>query len=349
MDFLKKLNLKTSTVLKIAGLALVAIIVVSVGFRLVGSSFDSTVSKRLVNNVVSQSAPAYDAVKGFGEMVNYDEGGSAGLSVRNVAGTPNIMPIVPGSGTTGDNAEALEVTDYNATIETRHLDQTCGVITNLKAREDVVFENANRYDQGCNYVFKVKSDKVNEILGIVKGLNPKELVENTYTIQQLVEDFTSETDILTKKLAAVDDTLQKAMGAYDEVTALATKVQDVESLAKIIDSKINIIERLTQERINVNAQLEQITRAKEKQLDRLDYAYFNVNIFENKFIDFKNLADSWKNAIKEFVQDVNRVAQDVSVTLLIFLLVIFRYLVYSFLLLIVAKYAWQLAKHVWKK
>ena len=55
------------------------------------------------------------------------------------------------------------------------------------------------------------------------------------------KNFTHER--LKRRLAAIDDTLGKATAAYDEVTVLATKEKDVESLAKIIDDKINTIQR----------------------------------------------------------------------------------------------------------
>lgn len=357
MDFLTKLNLKTSNIFKIAGVALLAIIIVVIAFRLIGSSFNSVFEKTQTSNISSPGAPAYDYAADSGSAQKYEYAGedSVGLSTRNIGTAPSAMPIsgsmpVYGNGgTTGDQAEEFEVTEYNATIETRQLDKTCLAVAGLKARADVIFENANEYDRGCNYVFKVKQNKVNEILAVIKEMDPKELSENTYTIKKLVDDYTSEVEILEKKLASIDETLKKAVSAYDDVTALATRVQDVESLAKIIDSKINIIERLTQERININSQLEQIERSKAEQLDRLEYTYFRINILENKFIDGENLKDSWKTAIKEFVRDINQAVQDITVNLVAFLFRALQYAIYFLILLVIAKYGWQFIKYIWKK
>src|SRR3989339_721006 len=163
---------------------------------------------------------------------------------------------------------------------------------NLKPREDVIFENASEYEKNCNYSFKVKRDSVKEILSIIESLDPKELNENTYTIKRLIEDYT----------------------------------RDVENLAKIIDSKIRIIERLTQERININSQLERLNRSKAEQLDRLEYTYFRVYVFENKFIDREDLKDSWKTAIKSFVRDINKIAQDITINLAALLFLILEYI-----------------------
>ncbi len=353
MDFLKNFDFKTTSILKIAGLAVAAIIVIAMAFRLIGASFNAVFQKQGIKNISSSAMPGYDMANFSGEMAAFDSkispGSSAGLSVRNVTSAPSSMPIYQDNGSTGDQAEAFEVTEYYATIETRQLDKTCAVITDLKPRPDVIFENANEYDRGCNYYFKVKRDKADEILAIIKDLNPKELSDNTYTIKNLIDDFTGQIEILQNKLSSIDDTMKKAVSAYDEITVLATKVQNVESLAKIIDSKINIIERLTQERININSQLESIGRSKAEQLDRLEYTYFRLNIIEDKFIDVKNLKDSWKLAIKTFVHDINQIAQDISINLLGLLFLALQYIIYLLVLLVIAKYSWQLIKYIWRK
>lgn len=350
MQFPADFNLKPANILKVASLALVVIIILVFAFRLIGSSFSSFSSKTGLNNLMHQSAPAYDSVaySGKAEMAYGTAGSAVGLSVRNVATSP-VTPPSPSNITTGDNAEDFEVTEYSAMIETRHLEADCQQISGLKSRVDVIFENSNEYNKGCNYSFKVKHASVPEILAVISNLDPKELNENTYTIKRLVDDYTSEVEILQKKIISIEKTLSDAVSAYDQVTRLAAQTQNVESLAKIIDSKIGIIERLTQERININAQLERLARAKSEQLDRLDFTYFNVNIVENKFIDGQNLTDSWKAAVKSFVRDINKVAQDITINLVVVLFVIFQFAIYGLIVLMVAKYGWRLAKYIWQK
>lgn len=351
MDFLTKLNIKTSSILKMAGLAILAIVVLVFAFKLIGTSFNSLFKKSGVSNISisSQGAPSYDYATESGVATKGEYGmDSFGLSIRNTQISQSSMPIYGSSGTTGDDAEEFEVTEYTAYVETRELDKTCSDVAGLKSRGDVIFESSNEYRNSCGYIFKVKKESVADILGIIKGLDPKELSENTYTIKNLVEDFTSQSEILQKKLASIDETLAKAVSAYDNITALATRVQDVETLARIIDSKINIIERLTQERININSQLEMIERSKAEHLDRLEYTYFYVNIVENKIVDPQNLKDSWKAAIKEFVQDVNNIVQDVTINLVAVVLLILQYAIYLLIVLFVAKYGWRVVKRIWR-
>lgn len=354
MDILKQFNEKpVATLVKAAGIILAAIVLVAIFglfFRIAGSSFSaihSTVSSQNAPSIISSSmgmAPAYDSSYSIKseEMYSGSDAGMA-LSVRNIA------PVPPVAGTTGDTAEEFEVTDYSATIETRKLDDTCNAVSDLKAREDIIFENENRYERGCNYVFKVKTPAVGEVVSFIKNFDPKDFAENSYTIQSQIKDFTSETEILQKKLDSVNATLNDAMDAYDEISKLATSARDVESLAKIIDSKLQLIERLTQERININEQLDRLSRAKAEQLDRLDYTYFRVNVVENKYIDGRTIKDSWQAAIKDFVRNINQTVQDVTINLLALIFVLAQYVLYFFIMLVVIKHVWKFARAIWKK
>lgn len=332
---LSKLDLKPLNMLKLSGLALIVLVFLAFLFRLLSPSVPSFLnrSQEAVSSVgmASYGSDAYTA-------------GMPQLSARNV-----MAPTPPMSGgTTGNQAEAFETKEYTGMIETRDLNATCGTIAALKARTYVIFEQANQSDHNCAYTFKVERARLEEILAIVKGLEPKDLSENTQTIKRTIDDFTSEVEILQKKKATIEKTLDDATRAYDEITALATRSQDVASLAKIIESKLQIIERLTQERINVSEQLDRLTRGKAEQLDRLEYTYFNLNVYENKFVDGENLKDSWKGAVRSFVYDLNRVAQDLTVGLVALFFFAIQWIIYFFIALIIAKYVWKFAKAIWK-
>ena len=341
MEFLNKYNLTVGKVVKMVFIGLGLIIAFALVAQLVKVPFGSG-SMGGFGGVMS-GAPAYNmmAQDSYSEGVSY----SAKLSTRNVS---PIMPPRP-SGSTGNDAESYEVTDYNAQIETRNLAETCGEVTGLKALDYVIFENASQSDRQCNYTFKVEHTYVEEILAAIKELDPKDLTKNTYTIKRQVDDFTSEIEILTKKRDSIDKTLESALRAYDEITAIATRTQNAEALAKIIDSKIGIIERLTQERININATLDQLSRAKSEQLDRLLYTYFHVNVYENIYFDWENIVDSWNAAIKNLVRSINSVLQSVTTGLLSFLLWLLPFIVYGFIIVFVVKYGWRWVKAIWQR
>jgi len=349
MDF-SKLNFKTSSILKTAGIGIVAIIFLIFAANLLSTSFESllgTGGVRLGGMSGGSTSVAYDAVAPMPQQYAKGEGyaGEADLSIRNIVSRPPMMPESP----SGNEAEKFEVTDYQATVETRSLSETCAKLITLKAKDYVIFENANESERTCYYRFKVERAHVPEVLNVIKALDPKDLIENTQTIKKTLDDYTSEVEILEKKKQSIESTLESAIKAYDEITALATKAQDAASLAKIIDSKIQIIERLTQERINVGEQLDRLQRSKADQLDRVDYTYFSVNVYENKYLDGENLKDSWKAALKGFVQDMNKIAQDITINLIVLAFFVLQCLVYFFILLFIVKYAWKFAVRIWKK
>ena len=351
MEFLKKMNLNPLLLAKLVGIGIVGILLLIFAFNLIAASFGPLMNRGFTSAIAPSAMPVeYSGYGGGG--VAYDSNATkemdlsmAQLSARNVASTrpPSVH------GTTGKTAEQFEVTQYNASIETRHLSDTCNNVLSLKARTDVIFENANTYEHGCSYTFKVEHASVEAVLALIKKLNPKELTENTYTIKSQIEDYTNQIQILEKKRASIEATLISALSAYDGITALATRTENANALAQIIDSRIGIIERLTQERININEQLDNLARAKADQLDRLDYTYFGVNVYENKFVDGQQLKDSWKAAIQDFVRNVNKVVQDLTINLILLLLFIAQWLLYAAIVLVVAKYSWKFATYIWKK
>lgn len=349
MDIFEKYNVRPATLLKSAGALLLGLVVVLFAVQMIGGTvrpFLADMQKGSRFGGASEAmAPSYGGMGSGGAAYDMNDGG-VNLSYRNVVGTSLPYPDVPPAG---DNAEAFEVKSYDAIIESRDFLKTCAALADLKAKDYVVFQNANEHDRGCDYAFKVKNANVEEVLTLLKSFDPKELSQNTYTIQQLINDFTSEVEILEKKRASIDETLENAIKAYDQITDVATRTQNAESLAKIIDSKIQIIERLTQQRISINAQLEQLSRAKAEQLDRIAYTSFHVNVYENKFVDGETLKDSWKAAIRDFVQNVNKTVQDMTINLVALAFVAMQFVLYFFILLFVAKYIWRAAVKIWKK
>lgn len=350
IEFLKNFTWTPVNVAKVAGLGLAALVVVAVGLSVVSSIFQGVPRLGGIATMDMAMQPSY-APQYYKEEMAYDGGyggGGIALSTRNAASSISYPYPQPG-GTTGDSAEEFEVTQYNASFESRDKSRECGAVSSLKAKDYVVFENANEGDRDCSYTFKVKHDKVEEVLTFIKDMGPRDLSENTYTIKNQIDDFTSETDILTKKLASIDETLSSALRAYDEIQRVATANQNADALAKIIDSKIQLIERLTQERININEQLDRYARMKSEQLDRLDYTYFYVSVYERAFVDGEALFDSWKEAIREFVQNLNQSAQDLTINLLYLVVLALQYILYILILVVLTKYVWRAAVYIWNK
>jgi len=337
MSFLQELQKDPKKYLKLAGIIFLGIIVLV----FIGEFLSSSVV--LQNNKLTTSLRAPQL--GYSEPDLYAE--DSRLSVRNIADSTTFpgQPIPPA----GEDAEAFEFTSYSLSYEKSDATETCKKILDLKGRDDVIFSTSNQYDEGCYYIFKVKNESQTEIQSFLEQLDPENTSETTQTIKQVIEDYTSEEEILLASKDRIEQTLRNALTSYDEISALATQTQDTASLAVIIDSKINLIERLTQEKIRINEQLERLIRAKAEQLDRLDFTTYTITVYERKFVDGERIKDSWKSAIEEAVRSANEIVQALSVNLLVLLLLLSQYLIYALIMVIVAKYGWRIMKKIWKR
>jgi hypothetical protein len=343
MQFFKNIEWTPVVILKTIALGIVAVGILAFFFEVVRPAAYTSLPFMSFRAQVDPTMPGFAMRQDEMSEPAYVGNKQITLSLANVG-----RPVPPG-GSIGADAEEYEATDYAASIETRNREKTCADVAGLKALSYVIFESTNEYDRGCSFAFKVEHARVAEILEKINTLNPKNLSENTYTIKEQIDDFTSETEILEKKLAAIDETLEGALDAYDAVTSLAVKTQNAEALAAIVSSKLGIIERLSQERILVSGQLERLARAKAAQTDKLTYTHFRVDVYENKFVDGEYLRDSWKSAVQDFFRNANRILQDVSINLVLLVIIVVQYALYILLAVFFAKYLWKAVVYIWKK
>lgn len=341
MDLKKVWNRHRKDLLKAAGLLVVLLIVYSLFQSLSGSSRTrfGLGESSLLSIPGTAMQVGRNAVE---EAMDYDYAAPS-------AGKAIISPIPPITPPAGNNAEEFEVTEYQASIRTRTLKKDCESINSLKRDPDIIFEEANEYDNGCHYSFKAVKEKTQSILGIINSMNPDNLSENTFTIKRTLDTLASEQEILERKMTSIEETLEDALRSYDEIISLANETRDAETLASVIESKLRIIESLTQQRLATREQLDRLLQAKADQEDRLNYTFFSVSITEDNYIDVDDVKDSWKNALQAFVQSLNSIAQALTIGLVALLFFAAQYIIYFFLLLMIAKFVWKRAKQLWKK
>jgi len=335
----KKFDLKMG--LKISGVVVFGLLILGLVVSLGGFAFRTAFNISPKYNYSVMDSSGYSG--GNYNMNQESASSQMSLSMRN------IMPDWNDGYIPGNDAEDFEVTEYSARIKTIHLEKVCGEIKDLKVKPYVIFENSNENDNSCNFRFKVEKNKEDEILQVVRNLKPDDLNINTESVKKRINDFTSEEEILTKRLAQVEETLADAQEAYDQVTQLATKSRDVETLAKIISDKITLIEKLTTERLNTKNNLDRLSQMKADQLDKLKYTSFTVAVYENLIIDSEYIKDSWERELKNFVNEFNGMLQGVSVKLLSFGAKLIQIVIYLLIALLIAKYGWRFTKFVWKK
>ena len=334
MEWLKKIEmLGAKQILKIIAFATAVLFMLWIGVNILGQSTGLSVGNDYYLS---------DSVSSVGlNNVAYDKGGY--VSERAMP-----YPPAPSTPSIGSDAEDFEVKDYTVGIETRDKNQECSVIRDLKKQSAVIFEQSREYDAGCSYVFKVENKEAATILAFLEAQNPKTLEEQSYTIKSEITYYADEVAILENKLASLDKTLTEAIASYESLSQLATEVGDVESLVKVIDSKLVMIERLTNARIEASNRLDAMSRAKAEALDKTTYTYFRVTVYESVFLDTEATLASWKSATQQFVRETNVLLQDITIGFVSFMLLLAKFALYLVVLLFVVRFGVRFVKQVWK-
>ncbi|MBN2306573.1 hypothetical protein JXD20_01170 [Candidatus Peregrinibacteria bacterium] len=343
MNFLKNFDWSAKSIAKVIGVVLLAVITLTIAVALISFSLKTIFgvsSQSYSSRGIGGMAPTMEMAMDSGEYY-YDEDVAKMVSSN--------LAIVPEPGySTGMDAEDYEVTTYNGTIRTRKLEKVCDTIEGLKIKDYVIFEDSNKNEDNCYYRFKVSKENAAEVVKVIEDLDPEILNVNVQSIKNVVEDVESELDILKKKLASIEETLEDAQDAYDEISKLATRQQDAETLAKVIDSKLNLIERLTTQKLQVKTQIDRYNKMMADQLDRLNFTFFNISVYKDLIFDWKDIKDSWRYEAKEVVRNVNEVLQGISIGLVTFLTRIAQGLLYFFIAVFLLKFVWVGLKKIWK-
>ena len=293
------------------------------------------------------------------EGVSFDQGNYAtdAVAVDGFGGgvskemyvDPIMPPVEDPTPAPGIDAESYEVQDYFVSIETGNGERDCTVLKTLKEREDVIFESLNESLYGCNASFKVKRDAVEGVLAFLNELDPREVSENTYTIKREVSQLVTQMDILKSKLAALDTALTDALSSFAEVEAAARRSGDIASLAQVTESKISAIDRINSSRLEVITELDRLEHAKTETLDRMEYVYFSVNVYENEWVRGSDLKDSWVASIQQLIRDLNGFLQDLSIGFVQFALMVVKYTLYASVFYIVARPLIFRVRQTWKE
>ncbi|MEI7511076.1 MAG: hypothetical protein WCJ84_02880 [Candidatus Peregrinibacteria bacterium] len=338
MDFFKNFDWSAKSIFKVVGVSFLGIILLSLAV-----GFLSFAVRTVFNTGGTEiSSPLY----GTGEMNNTMVAKSAPGGLDMARGVAVPAPI-PNTGGVDFKAEDFEARSFNAQYRTAQKESLCGSIAELKTDKEIIFLTAYDTNTSCNYSFRVLRAREGEILKKLQDLNPENISESTETIQRQVTQVESQIEILQKKLASITATLEDAQKRYDELVILATKKEAVDSLAKLIDTKINTIDRLSQEKQSISEQIANTERQQKEMAERLKYSEFTVSIAEDLMVDWKNIQENWRSQVKNLVSTFDEVVQSVSIDLVTFILRVFQALFYFALSLVLLRFVWGMSKKIW--
>lgn len=295
----------------------------------------------------------------FGYSMNFSQGSMVPPgSVSSMSYGKVSYDSYPGNGsspvsyeqsTPTADAELYEVTSYQATIESRTMEDDCKAIQALKSDDAIIFLSSSVGKTSCSFNFKAKKSASQKALDAINILNPKQLTENVHTIEDTLITYDRRKEILENKLKTIDSILTDAVASYQEVSRLAVQTGSVTNLRQAINDKVDIVERLTQKKLAIEQELASISNSSSSDLDQTNYAQFSVYIVKDTFIDKDSLVSSWKNEIKRLVREINNSLQSITIGFLSILLTVATYILYLLVGILILKYLKKIILSIWNK
>ncbi len=272
------------------------------------------------------------------------------MSMDKVA-LPGAPVYEESGGAIGGDAENYETLTYYVNFKKSGIDNICNEIKSLKKLNYVVFEDSSNNDTSCSYSFKVERNHVDDVVNLLNKFEPNDFTANMDVVKKQLVEYDSQLNILLKRQNELKKTLDDAILAYDNLITLATNVEDTESLTKIINSKLAMIDKLTNQRFALAAKIDSISKRSAELRDKIEYAYFHVSVSKYRIFDFDGLKDSWVNQVRTFVYNFNAMLQSLSIGIFSLFLSLFQIVVYvsivAFIALAFVKYGWKFVKRFW--
>lgn len=328
--FIKNFDWSATSILKVSGIALATLVALSVGLTIFGvllSFGQRTISSITPQGYGSTGAMArLDAPSMMQKVANYAPmgGGMRDMDMAEesyagadmVMSAPGMMMAPPMPSINGSrNAELYQREGYSASYETRKFKETCTAIEELKPLSYVLFDSANSAERYCAYSFRVEKDKTEEVVAKLKALNPKDWNVSIDSVAQGIENTGDRVDILKRRLASIDETLNEAEAAFARLSALATQNARVTDLTNIITQKLSMVERLTNEKLSLEEQIRQYSGGKDDQIEETTYSHFSVSVSKWSAIDWQSLKDSWKYKIQSTLRDISDTLASILLTI----------------------------------
>lgn len=287
----------------------------------------------------SSGAPSIDRdfVMDMNNKVSYQEVGSS------------YYPPVPTPDGYTSGLETYETTSYNATARTKAFDALCDTLTSLKSDSAVHFKTLNTTPNRCSATFFVATEKVTSVLATLRAFSEVEIVQNTSSVTRHKQQLESQVQVLEQQLASVSRTLTATEIQFDEIATFARAENDAATLSKTIREKLSLTEQLTQQKINLTAQLNQLYQQAADLNERINVVEFSVTIDRAVPLIPNKYEREWDAAWEDLKDTFTDTLIGISTFFGIFLLWVIRLGLYLLVLIVLARGLWKFAKLVWSR
>jgi len=237
--------------------------------------------------------------------------------------------------------ESYETTQYSVNSRTRQFDELCSTIKKLKADPNIHFKYLTTSTNNCYSTFYVEENKVENVLTTLTAFKGVEVNRNTSSVTRHREQIQTQTSILKQQLQSVESSLNAAETQFDEIAEFARESKDASTLAQAITQKINSVDMLTQRKINLASQLNQLYKQAADLEERINVVQFDVTINRSHPIYPEQNSRKWEQAWEELKDTYTNTLIGISTYFGIFLLWVLRLSIYLVVLIVILRGLWK--------
>lgn len=259
---------------------------------------------------------------------------------------PSPMPIPDVSFT--PDLEKYETSRYDITARTKQFDELCSAVKNLKSSSDIHFKLIDESINNCRATFYVDESRVESVLSTLTTFRGVEVNRNTESVTRHRAQLQSQTDILRQQLMSVERSLTAAETQFDEIAEFARTQKDATTLSQAIREKLNMVDSLTQRKINLTSQLNNLYQQSAELEERIDVVEFNVNVYRSYPIYLNKESQKWESAWAGLKETYTDTLIGLTAFFGIFVLWMLRIAVYLLVVIVVVRGIWKVIKLVWK-
>ena len=273
-----------------------------------------------------------------------------GIAYNRVAdGDYYPAPGIPSTPGYTSDLESYETTNYNLTGRTNDLDTFCDTLITLKTDTQIHFKSLTENLNSCTATFYTPLDKTDATLAALTKTSGVEYTRNTVSVTRHKQRLESQTAIISAQLQSVSRSLTLAEQQFDELAEFARETKDAKSLSEALRYKFENINTLTQQKISLTAQLNNLYQQSADLEERMDVVEFQVSVYRLSTIQVNETKVKWQQAWKDLQNQTTDTLIGLTTVFGIFLLWTIRITIYLLVLIIVIRLVTKFAKKVWQK
>ena len=286
------------------------------------------------------------------DMVLYAPGGGGlASSGRMSDSVPSVYvpPPTPTQNGYTSGLEQFETTTYTVFGRTKDFDLLCTTMAELKLDPNIHFKSLNVSTNHCRATLYVAENEVAAVLESLTKFRGIEYQRITESITRHKQQIESQTNVLQQQLASVNRSLSLAETEFDALATIARENNDANALSQAIRYKIDNIDSLTQRKINLTSQLNNLYQQAADLEERLKVVEFNVSVNRANPISVGKYERLWENAWDELTDTFHKTLIGLTAFFGIFLLWTLRISLYLLILIVMVRALTKFAKLLWRK